>query len=49
MKTDIVELTKTTAQNMYELMMQLAVRIETLEKENADLKEKLSAHDDDLK
>ena len=37
----IVELTKTTAQNMYELMMQLAVRIETLEKENADLKEKL--------
>jgi hypothetical protein len=37
----IVELTKTTAQNMYELMMQLAVRIDTLEKENADLKEKL--------
>ena len=49
MKTDIVELTKTTAQNMYELMMQLAVRIETLEKENTDLKQKLSAHDDDLK
>jgi hypothetical protein len=45
----IVELTKTTAQNMYELMMQLAVRIETLEKENTDLKQKLSAHDDDLK
>jgi len=41
MKADIVELTKTTAQNMYELMMQLAVRIETLEKENTDLKEKL--------
>jgi hypothetical protein len=37
----IVELTKTTAQNMYELMMQLAVRIDALEKENADLKEKL--------
>jgi uncharacterized protein (UPF0335 family) len=41
MNTDIVELTKTTAQNMYELMLALAQRIESLEKENADLKEKL--------
>jgi hypothetical protein len=39
---NIVELTKTTAQNMYELMMQLALRIEALEKENAELKDKLS-------
>jgi uncharacterized protein (UPF0335 family) len=38
---DIVELTKTTAQNMYELMLALAQRIDSLEKENADLKEKL--------
>jgi uncharacterized protein (UPF0335 family) len=38
---DIVELTKTTAQNMYELMLALAQRIDNLEKENADLKEQL--------
>jgi uncharacterized protein (UPF0335 family) len=38
---DIVELTKTTAQNMYELMLALAQRIDALEKENAQLKEQL--------
>ena len=41
MNTDIVELTKTTAQNMYELMLALAQRINSLEKENAELKEQL--------
>ena len=46
---NIVELTKTTAQNMHELLMQLASHIEKLEAENTTLKKKLSAHDDDLK
>ena len=41
----IIELTKTTAQNIYEMLMQLASHIEKLEAENADLKKKLSAHD----
>lgn len=41
MNTDIVELTKTTAQNMYELMLALAQRIDSLEKENAELKKQL--------
>ena len=31
------------------MLMQLASHIEKLEAENADLKKKLSAHDDDLK
>jgi hypothetical protein len=46
---NIVDITKTTAKNMYELMMQLANHIETLEAENAELKQKLEAHNDDLK
>ena len=46
---NVVEVTKTTAKNMYELLMQLANHIEKLEAENADLKKKLSLHDDDLK
>jgi uncharacterized protein (UPF0335 family) len=46
---NVAEVTKTTAKNMYELLMQLASHIEKLEYENADLKQKLSAHDDDLK
>jgi uncharacterized protein (UPF0335 family) len=46
---NVAEVTKTTAKNMYELLMQLASHIEKLEAENADLKKKLSLHDDDLK
>jgi len=46
---NVAEVTKTTAKNMYELLMQLANHIEKLEYENANLKQKLSAHDDDLK
>jgi hypothetical protein len=46
---NIAEITKTTAKNMYELMMQLANHIETLEAENAELKAKLEAHNDDIK
>ena len=48
-KFNVAEVTKTTAKNMYELLMQLASHIEKLEAENTDLKKKLSAHDDDLK
>jgi hypothetical protein len=46
---NVAEVTKTTAKNMYELLMQLANHIEKLETENTDLKKKLSAYDDDLK
>jgi hypothetical protein len=38
--TNIPEVVKTTAKNMYELLMQLSSHIETLEKENAELKAK---------
>lgn len=38
---DILELTETTAKNLYELMMRLASRIKELEAENAELKSKL--------
>jgi hypothetical protein len=46
---NVAEVTKTTAKNMYELMMQLASHIEKLEAENTDLKQRLSLHNDDLK
>ena len=46
---NIAEITKTTAKNMYELMMQLANHIETLEAENAELKQKLEAVNDNAK
>lgn len=45
----IIELTKTTAKNMYELLLQLASHIEKLEAENIELKHKLELHQDDLK
>jgi hypothetical protein len=38
---NVAEVTRTTAKNMHELLLQLASHIEALEKENADLKEKL--------
>jgi predicted transcriptional regulator len=46
---NVAEVTKTTAKNMYELLMQLANHIEKLQTENEDLKKKLRLHDDDLK
>lgn len=45
----IVEMAKKTAEGMNFLIIKLAERVEELEKENTDLKQKLSAHDDDLK
>ena len=38
---NVVEVTRSTATNMYELLMQLAAHIETLTAENTELKEKL--------
>jgi uncharacterized protein YceH (UPF0502 family) len=49
METSILEMAKKTAESMNFLIIKLAERVEELEKENADLKQKLSAHDDDLK
>lgn len=45
----IVEMAKKTAEGMNFLIVKMAERIEELETENADLKKKLSSHDDDLK
>jgi hypothetical protein len=45
----IVEIAKKTAEGMNFLIVKLAERVDELERENADLKQKLSAHDDDLK
>lgn len=48
-EASIVEMAKKTADSMHFLIIKLAERVGELEKENADLKKKLSAHDDDLK
>lgn len=39
---DLVKVVQTTAENMFNMLMQLASHIETLEKENSELKAKLS-------
>jgi uncharacterized protein (UPF0335 family) len=46
---NIVNITKDTAKNMYEMLMQLAAHIEKLEAENAELKQKIEAQSDDFK
>jgi hypothetical protein len=46
---NIVELTKSTAKNLFEMMMELAAHIEKLEVENAELRNKLSAKTNDFK
>ena len=48
-QSSILELAKRTAESMNFLIIKLAERVEELEKENAGLKQKLRAHDDDLK
>ena len=45
----IVEMAKKTAEGMNFLIIKLAERVDELEKGNADLKHKLSLHNDDLK
>ena len=48
-QSSILEMAKKTADSMNFLIIKLAERVEELEKENTDLKQKLRAHDDDLK
>jgi len=48
-KINIVDLTRVTAKNMYEVLMELATHIEKLQTENAELKRKLELNQDDLK
>lgn len=48
-KINIVDLTRVTAKNIYEMLMELASHIEKLQAENAELRRKLSAKTDDFK
>lgn len=41
MEPDIAEMLRTTAKNITELFSMLAMRVEALEKENANLKQQL--------
>ncbi len=41
MEPDIAEMLRTTAKNITELFSMLATRVEALEKENAELKQRL--------
>jgi hypothetical protein len=41
-KLDIVAVTQSTAKNLYELMLQLASHIDTLQKENAELRQRIT-------
>lgn len=46
---NIVEITRNTAKNLFEMMNELASHIERLQKENDELRHKLTAEADDLK
>jgi hypothetical protein len=46
---NVVDLTRITAKNMYEMLMELASHVEKLQAENSELRKKLALHDDDLK
>lgn len=48
-KFDLVEVTKTTAMNLHDLLFQLADHIRSLENEIVDLKQQLSSQSDDTK
>jgi hypothetical protein len=48
MRQSIIEITRNTADNMKELLMQLAEHIEKLEAENAELRRALGAKENDL-
>jgi hypothetical protein len=48
-KVNIVDLTRVTAKNLYEMLMEISNHIEKLQKENADLKHQLDAKTDDFK
>jgi hypothetical protein len=48
-KFDLVEVTKTTAMNLHDLLFQLADHIRSLENEIIDLKQQLSSQSNDTK
>ena len=48
-KINIVDLTRVTAKNLYEMLMEIANHIEKLQVENADLRHKINAKEDDFK
>lgn len=48
-KFDLVEVTKTTAMNLHDLLFQLADHIRSLENEIVDLKQQLSSQSNDTK
>ena len=48
-KINIVDLTRVTAKNMYEMLMELSAHIEKLQAENYDLKRKLESQSNDTK
>jgi hypothetical protein len=48
-KINIVDLTRVTAKNMYEMLMELSAHIEQLQAENHDLKRKLAVQSNDTK
>jgi hypothetical protein len=48
-KINIVDLTRVTAKNLYEMLMEIANHIEQIQAENAKLKHKLDADTDDFK
>ncbi len=46
---NIVEITRSTAKNLQEMLLELASHIERLQKENDELRHKLNSEADDLK
>jgi hypothetical protein len=46
---NIVDLTRVTAKNMYDMLMELSAHIEKLQAENYDLKRKLESQSNDTK
>lgn len=49
MEPNIPEILKTTAKNMSEMFFQIAAHVEKLERENAQLRAKLTELEDDMK
>lgn len=49
MEPNIPEILRTTAKNMSEMLFQMAMHVEKIEKENAELKAQLETNQDDFK
>jgi hypothetical protein len=48
-KINITDLTRVSAKNLYEMLIQIADHIQVLQEENAELKRKIKAFTDDFK